>query len=148
MENPEHKLYQVSQDHPPNAVRAAALVKVGNKLGWNKHTGGLERILLSWRQTQGNPIRGDHNQYVGLTNPQVIEACILSALEACETLRLPRCTEEIISQLRESFAQEETPDFGIDVIIAAWLIHEEKGEKAYELWEPQVVSDLLTYIKQ
>jgi hypothetical protein len=146
MEEPNARPYQVGQTHPPNAVRASALAKTGDNLGWGKHTGGLDRVVQKWRQSQWNSARVNRNQYVTFTNIRLIEACVASALETCEALRLPRCSENTIERLRECIGQGETPDFGTDAIIAAWLVREEQGERAYEQWEAHTVHDLLQYI--
>jgi hypothetical protein len=137
--------YFLEQEHPPNFLRMFALSKVAVKLGWTNHLTSVNQLLGKWRRTSQDTV-SRHNEYVALADPQIIEACMVSSLFTCEELRLPLCNEQTVNQIQQQISSRTTPDFGIDVLIAAWLIHEQKGETAYEQWETRTIRDLLNYV--
>lgn len=146
MEEPEVKPFQITQEHPPNVVRAAALSEVGDSLGWGEFTEGLSKLVNDWRTTRKGVQETDYNQYLELADPLIVQACVSSALAMCEELKLPKCTTALIDRIREIISRGETPDFGIELIVAAWLVRHEQGEDAYLQWEPLVTRDLLQYV--
>jgi hypothetical protein len=136
------------QDHPPYQLRAQALVLVANRIGWQKHCDALNQLLSNWWTSQQTRRTPEVNRYVALSNEEILESCIGLALETCKTLQLPQCTEEVVSKLKYTLGQNDTPELGLDVIIAAWLVHEERGDDAYQVWQSRTIKELQQYITQ
>jgi hypothetical protein len=129
--------YLIGQEHPPYALRVEALINAGEQLGWSHHTRGLKRIVKEWRNSRWS--KKLTNRYVSLTDPRLIDACVSCALAACEKLALPRCDAREIERVRGLLHRNEMPNFGTEIILAAWLIEQEQGENAYEMWEQETV---------
>ena len=138
--------YYLEQEHPPNFTRLSALVDVAAELGWSNHVRALVQLLERWKHTRWNSEMGNRNQYVALVDSQIVNACVTSSLLACKTLCLPLCNEDTVNRIRQEISRGETPDFGIDVVVGAWLVHEERGEQYYGPWESSTVRDLLKYV--
>lgn len=139
------KPFLISQTHPPNEVRVFALITLAKQLGWGMYCDGPERLLERWRMSLQDLPTTDRNRYISLTGRRTIEACVASAVSACRTLRLPQCTSDTITRLRQMMIRGETPDFGVELIISAWLVHQENGVEAYATWEPSTVTSLMRF---
>jgi hypothetical protein len=136
------------QAHPPYELRAKVLVQVAKSIGWQKHCDALNQLLVDWRTSQQTRHSSEVNRYVALSNEQILESCIGFALETCKALQLPQCTEEVVSKLKRSLGHNDIPELGLDLIIAAWLVHEERGDDAYQVWQSRTIQGLQQYITQ
>jgi len=137
--------YFLEQEHPPNYVRMSALRCVAVKLGWMKHLSAVDHLLDRWKRASPGPT-SRYNEYVALTDPQIIDACLATSLSACKELRLPLCDQETIKRIHRDLSNGATPDLGIEVLIGAWLMHEQSNEAGYAQWEAATVRDLLNYV--
>ena len=136
------------QDHPPYELRAKVLIQVGETLGWKKYCDVLNQLLVDWRTSRQTSDTSEVNRYVALSNEEIINSCITFALETCRTLQLPQCNEAVVTKLQKALGRGDIPDLGLELIITAWLVHEERGEDAYHLWQSQAIQDLQEYITQ
>jgi hypothetical protein len=136
--------YQIDQNHPPYEVRASALVSVSGQLGWSAYTNSLTQLIQDWRKSRWKSQRT--NRYIALVNPELVKACVTSALETSKELALPRCTPEQINSVRDILRRADIPDFGVDLLLAAWLVEHERGEQAYEQWEQKTIRMLVDSI--
>ena len=133
--------YLIEQRHPPYAVRARALFIASQKLGWDQHSSGIKEVGKKWRQSPwGN---GLDNRYIALTDPKLTDACLACALAACESYRLPRCTTSDIERISLMLTRGETPDFGLDLLLAAWLRKEQQDEGSFAAWEQDTLRALV-----
>ncbi len=131
--------YLVNQQHPPYAVRAEALLQASWRLKWHEYGGGIREQLLKWSKFHHKKrIRYD---YTSLTDPVLIESCVDCALNACEAYQLPKCDMRHIDKVREILRKNEIPEFGVDLIIAAWMM-ERWDKNSYQQWEVDVVHRL------
>jgi hypothetical protein len=146
LDEPHVQPYFLEQEHPPNFARLSVLVNVAAELGWSNHVAALVQLLERWKQTRWSSGSGPRNRYVALVDPQIVNACVTSSLATCKTLRLPLCNEVMLRRIRQEISSGETPEFGMDVVIGAWLVHEERGESGYGQWESSTVSNLLNYV--
>jgi hypothetical protein len=100
----------------------------------------LEVVIEKWRASHWKS-RID-NDYVALADSKIMQACITSTLVACAEVGLPRCDEQHIKRVESVLASGNTPDFGVDVVLAAWLKRQRTDEAAYQLWEREIVNAL------
>jgi len=134
------KPYAISKNHPSYEVRALALVGASEMLGWQEHSIGIKEIIAKWSQISASRI-GRNNQYIACTDPTIIEACMSCALASCEKLKLPRCSQEMVHQVRQISSMGEPPRFGAPLLLTAWLAHNENAE-AFDQWEKQTIQKL------
>lgn len=137
--------YLIEQTHPPYAVRARALFMASQKLGWSHYASGLREIGNKWRQS--NWAKRLDNRYVALTEPKLTDGCLACALAACESYCLPCCSQADIERIKRMLTHNETPNFGTELILAAWLANEQEDEDTFATWEQntiQALADSLT----
>jgi hypothetical protein len=136
--------YQISQLHPPYALRVEAMITASEKLGWGAYTQGLKKRIKAWPASKWK----SHytNKYVALADSKIVSACITCTLAACEAVGLPRCDERHVKRVKEIIKRGNTPDFGSDVIIAAWLVHQQADDQSFEQWEQKTVASLFDRI--
>ncbi len=131
--------YFIGQSHPPYAVRIDILERTSDRLGWEDYTDRIRMLRQNWSKPPHR--RRMNNHYLALTDPVLIEVCIASALDACEKYQILRCDRTTIKKVKEILRNNELPGFGVEVIIAAWLM-EQKERSAYREWENKFVRRL------
>jgi len=67
----------------------------------------------------------------------------MSALETCQGLALPQCTPEHISDLQEKLRHGEIPEFGMDLLLMAWLAARSMSGGEYGRWENETIRALV-----
>jgi len=146
----EHKPhpYHIDQSHPPYAVRISALIRASECLGWSTYTDSLARTIEVWRKSNWKAPQINRNRYTALAKPELVQACIMSALETCQSLALPKCIPEHISDLREKLRHGEIPEFGMDLLLTAWQAARTLDEEEYERWENETIRALVDSIIQ
>jgi hypothetical protein len=132
--------YHVDKAHPPYALRAIALLKASRTLGWTNHTKDIRVILENWRKSKW--AKGIDNNYRSLCDPQLTEAVLDCTLATCEAFGLTACTVPEIERIDQLLRQKIIPEFGAELIIAAWLTREQRDEPAYNQWQSSVVRNL------
>lgn len=146
LSKPEIDPYQIDQNHPPYEVRASAMHITSKRLGWETYASGLTKVVSDNRKSKWRDKKGDRNRYTALVNSELINACISLALETCELLELPKCTSAHLDRVNDALRQGTTPDFGIELIWAAWVVEATQGEGAYDQWEKETLETLLRCI--
>ena len=146
LSKPEIDPYQIDQNHPPYEVRASAMNNTSKRLGWETHATGLTKAVSDNRKSKWRDKKGDRNRYTALVNSELINACISFALKTCEVLKLPKCTSTHLDRVKDILRRGETPDFGIELIWAAWVVEATQGERAYDQWEKETLETLLKCI--
>jgi hypothetical protein len=132
--------YQVGQSHPPYAVRTHALIDASIRLGWEDYTQGLTEKVTNWQRSDWRHERD--NRYVAYANPDLVRSCVTAALSTCEILSLPPCSAGTLTTIQEKLAQGETPDFGSELLITAWLQCQQMDTDHFNAWERHVISEL------
>lgn len=144
LDSDEINPYHIDQNHPPYEVRGLALLEASNQLGWNSYSDDLAQLIRDRRTSKWKTER--NNQYHALTAFDLANACIETAFQVCETLALPKCTLRQIDTVQDIIEHDDIPDFGLDILLAAWLVHRQGGAESYELWERRAVSCLANSI--
>jgi hypothetical protein len=140
VESPDINPYEITQTHPPYAVRADALIVGAQRIGLMDFTPNLQRVTEDWRRSQWKRLRD--SRFLSFSRPELIEACTKTAFSFCGSLKLAQCTRGKLDQLPESLAAYKSEDMGIDILLFAWFIFEKRGKRTYSEWESQVVGDL------
>jgi hypothetical protein len=131
--------YFVSRQHPPYAVRAEALLQASRRLGWREYGDGIRGQMREWSTPHYKKrIKYD---YTSSADPLLIESCVDCALNACEAYRLPKCDMRHIDKVEEILRKNEIPEFGVDLIIAAWMM-DRWDKNSYRQWEVNIVRSL------
>jgi len=131
--------YFVNQQHPPYAMRAEALLNASRSLGWSEYGSGLRAQFRKWSIPHSKK-QIDYS-YTSLTEPVLIKSCVQCALDACKAYKLPQCDTHLINKVGQILQRGETPEFGVDLIIAAWMM-ERLDRNNYQQWELDVVRRL------
>jgi hypothetical protein len=140
MENDALHPYKVEQNHPPYEVRANALIDASSRLGWKDYAQDLAERLAHWRKSPWREER--NNRYVACASQGLVRGCVSSAISVCEALSLPRCTAETLKTVRQNLDHGEIPDFGSEVLIAAWLQWQQMDADCFNAWEREIISEL------
>lgn len=137
--------FLIGKEHPPYTARSTALIYASQQLGWKQEAADIEQMFKRWRRSK-HRIHID-NHYIALTEPRLIEACVDCVLENCRSQNLPRCNQSEVKRVRQLLIKGETPDWGTELIIAAWLKHK-IDERGYESWQSAVIRDLQDSLTQ
>ena len=140
IENSHINPYHLTQNHPPYAVRVEALIFGCRQLGLERETKILNKVLRQWQTPKYQHKKDNH--YIALTNSEIVADCVKAVLATCQFKDLPKCDRQAIEQTRYKLQRGETPEWGTELIIAAWLKYE-TDQTNYESWQKFVVQDLL-----
>ncbi len=138
--------YLIDQGHPPYAVRAEALIKGAQQLGLGAYTTGLKGVVAGWDTSKWH-LKED-NHFIALANPEIIEACTRAAFGFCKSLKLTVCSAQRVEGLRTRTTSPDAVDFGLDLLLIARTVFEEKHEQAYNDWERAVIERLASDLTQ
>jgi hypothetical protein len=137
--------YKMVAHHPPYGVRAAALDGTAERLGWGTRAGGLRGIMEGWRR-DGRKL-GKDNTYATYADPDIVAACVGCALATCQDFVLPRCDQARLNRVAEMVQKGVIPNFGMDLLLAAWTVAQDQDENARPRWEGEVIPALLGSIQ-
>lgn len=129
--------YHLDNIHPPYAVRAIALLRASKALGWTSHAKGIEGIKGEWRKSKW--ARRVDNDYLALAEPRLTEAVVDCTLATCTKFSLPRCTPAEVARIEGIVTRDETPQFGSDLILAAWFARDKRGAESFNQWERSTI---------
>lgn len=137
--------YEIVQSHPPLTLRVEAMIKAGEILGWQSEVNRLLELLKEWRSSWG---KNGNNQYHAMRHEKILQSCIDNTLNACQKLQLPFCDRNRLNLVQQDLEADELPNFGVDIIIAAWIVKQQKDESAFLEWERRIVSQINELIFQ
>lgn len=133
IERPQTNPYEITQNHPPYEVRLCALVDASRNLGFSDHAEGLSAIAGGWAKS--NLRRGKNNKFLALADRGLIHECTQAAFRFCESLNLTKWTSSKLDVARAQLLNEANLDLGVDLLLSARVIFEERGESALDEWE-------------
>ncbi len=133
--------FTIVEHHPPYGARAAALVEAADRLGWGAYAAGLRGVIDGWRRDATQ--LGRDNAYATFADPGIVAACVRCAFATCEEWRLPRCDQARLERVAATVKKGAVPNFGADVILAAWIVARDGGEDALYRWEGEAIPALL-----
>lgn len=138
LDNASLNPFELTQSHPPYSVRANALLEGARILGWNdarlkKRKG--EWVNSKWRTSKSNRLRS-------LASPEVTTGCVRAGFKACQDLGLAKCTSERLDEILGRRSAAHAMEFGVDLVLEAYVLFEECGEQAYLEWQTAAVQEL------
>lgn len=137
--------YLIDQGHPPYAVRVQALIEGAKQIGLKGHTNGLSGVVATWDKSKWYQKKDNH--FLALARPELIEACIRVAFGACKCLSLTVCSPKHVEAAQSNVVNSGEEDFGLDLLLMARTVFNEKGEEAYNVWEHGLIARLITSIR-
>jgi hypothetical protein len=140
VEDPNINPYEITQSHPPYALRAEALMQGAELLGLSRYTTKLRHLTQSWQRSQWR--KNLSNRFLALSRTELLRSCVNVGFSLCRSLKLVECNGSKVDRV---FAQPVTrvpDDLGLDLVLCAWAVFEQKGKDDYFTWESKTVQDL------
>jgi hypothetical protein len=137
LDNTSLNPYELTQSHPPYFVRANALLVGAHLLGWND--AALRRRIAAWADSKWRDSKS--NRLLSLARPELTSMCVSAALQTCQALQLAKCTRDGLNAMLGTSARRP-PEFGLNLILEAYVMFEECGERAYLAWQAPAVQQL------
>lgn len=129
--------YRIGQVHPPYHLRASAMVDAASRLLWGDFTDPLQHRIDGWSGDAPNSY-----EYATLSDEDLLIAAVTCGLDSCKIAGLPRLTAERADELRAVVRTGALPEFGSELVVAAWLAQEELEQAAFAEWHNRVVREL------
>jgi hypothetical protein len=137
LDNASLNPYELTQSHPPYFVRANALLDGARLLGWND--AALRRRIAGWADSKWRDSKS--NRLLSLAKPELTSVCVSAALQTCQILQLANCTCEGLNAMLGTSARRP-PEFGVKLVLEAYVMFKECGEQAYLDWQAPAVQQL------
>jgi len=137
--------YELTEGHPPYAVRADALLRATAQVNLGRFGLRLQRVSENWQRSRWKHERD--NKFLALARPELVDACLKVAFAVCKDLKIPQCTAQLIADLNKKAAQYKGDEIGIELLLLAWFLYEEKGKDAFTSWEARTIEQLVKEIK-
>jgi hypothetical protein len=133
--------FEMTDQHPPYALRAAALIASASELSLGSEANELASIARSW--SSQTPSGAEGARYRELCDGKFAEACRQGTLARLKKIQLP-CPWAGDDQRSRLSTEWEN---GLDMILAA---HREavRNPKSYPSWEREVVLEVTAELKQ
>jgi len=138
LEDPLLNPYELTQSHPPYSVRANAILEGAQILNWNDSR--IQKAVAAWPVSKWRDAKS--NQIRSLASPELTSACVKAAFKICQTLGLARCTAERLDEILRGHGPDHTPEFGVNLVLEAYVAFEKTGDQAYRQWQENVVREL------
>jgi hypothetical protein len=145
VENSNLNPYELTEVHPPYAVRADALLKGAGQMRIGGFSLKLQQLSDSWQRSQWKNYRD--NRFLALARPELVDGSLKVAFGLCRELKMPQCTAQRVANLSREAAKYNGDEIGLDLLLLAWFVYEEKGKDAFSSWEARVVEQLVKQIK-
>jgi hypothetical protein len=129
--------YQISSVHPPYAVRAGALLRAAQRLGFASEAEDLVERVNSLGASQWRSHKT--NRFLFLADTALIDGIVDCAFHFCKELRLREWSKERMAQLAEGLESSTSADLGTDLLLIAGLAFSRYGEQRYTEWEVNFV---------
>lgn len=136
--------FNLTQSHPPLALRLLAILQAADRLGWHSYLGELHSLSTRWNaELKGPTIK---NAYAASARSELLDACVAATLLYCEAARLPQLTPSKISMIVEQLEAGEAL-MGTELIVAAWHVGRTDPE-GYDAWEEKAVTEVVEDIRR
>jgi hypothetical protein len=145
VENSTVNPYELTEGHPPYAVRADALLRGADQMGIARFGVRLEKLSNSWERSRWKHQRD--SRFLALARPELVDASVKVGFALCRNLTIPQCTARRVADLAKKAAQYNGDEIGVDVLLLAWFVYEEKGNDAFSSWETKLLEQLMKQIR-
>lgn len=146
VEQPQTNPYEITQDHPPYEVRLRALVGASRELRFSSYAEGLLGVGKGWAKS--NWPRARSNRFSDLADRGLIRECTQAAFRFCECLSLTKWTTSRLDLARKKLSDEASLGPGIDLLLSARIVFQERGESALDEWERKTVRRIAQHVMQ
>jgi hypothetical protein len=140
VEQPRTNPYEITQDHPPYEVRRRALVDASRDLRFYNYAEGLVAVGEGWARS--NWRRARNNRFSALADAELIRDCMQAAFRFCESMKFTKRTVARLDALRTRLDDEASLELGVDLLVSARVVFQERGEAAFNDWERKTVHRL------
>ncbi len=144
VERPDLNPYEVTEAHPPYAVRLDALLKGTAQMGLGSFSLSLQRLGDGWQRSRWKNHRDNH--FLALARSELVDACLSVAFSLCRELTIPQCTPSRLAKVTGSLDHYKADEIGLDLLLFAWFVCEKRGKDAFSQWEARVVEQLVKEI--
>jgi hypothetical protein len=145
LDNPSVNPYQLSQSHPPYAVRTNALIEGALLLGWHDRVASLRKRMEGWQRSKWRQTRT--NRFRALASSDMTGVCVRAIFSTCQDLGLTKCTPADLDGISRGVGVTSSQNFGIRLLLEAYLVFRKHGEQGYVGWQTAVVSELADNLK-
>jgi hypothetical protein len=135
----------MTAEHPPYRLRTIALVDAATRLGWHKEAEPLKNLLSNWASGEFERNEFDTLQFA---DPELVGKCVTVSLEFCRRIGLPMTTRLSLDNLRHLVDRPDECEFGIEVILAAYLAQLELDKSQFESWHKATITELAGAVTQ
>jgi hypothetical protein len=146
VEQPGTNPYKITQEHPPYDVRLSALVDAAQNLGLDRYTEKLSEVRMGWVITDWYKKRS--NRFLALADRTLIRRCVETALEFCNIFGLEKWRSSRIDAARHQVLDETSMELGVNLLLAARILLEERGERALDEWGVKIVRRIGMHVMQ
>jgi hypothetical protein len=138
LDDPSLNPYELTQSHPPYSVRANALLEGARILNWNDSR--IQKAMAAWPDSKWRDAKS--NRIRSQASSELTSACVNAAFKTCQTLGLARCTAERLDEILRGHGSGHSPEFGVNLVLEAYVVFEKNGDQAYMTWQENVVREL------
>lgn len=130
--------YELTQSHPPLAVRCTALRVAAERFGWSELAEMLAARSEQWTASEyGEP----SNLYRAATGDELVAAGIDAAFDIIRDLNLPKCNPTQMKAASSVLDAAKTPRLGVEILLAAWHANDTMDTDVLASWTTKVVED-------
>jgi hypothetical protein len=130
--------FELTQSHPPLAIRCAALQCAAEKLGWNELAEMLAARSRRWGSDGFDP---PSNVYRAATGSEFVVAGIDAAFDIICELRMPQCSQADQFDATTVVKNGITPKLGVEMLLAAWHASDKMNPDELAAWTAKVVQN-------
>lgn len=129
--------FELTQSHPPLAIRACALLQAAEQLGWTELAPLLHARLKSWATDPA--YEEPENLYRAATAEELVSAAVEAGFDVISALKLPLCTPAQSDAAKVRIAGDSLPALGIETLLAAWHAADLLTEDGAHQWTQGVI---------
>jgi hypothetical protein len=145
LDNPSLNPYQLTQSHPAYVVRADALLEGARLLEWHDQVTSLRNRIDGWLHSKWRQSRT--NRFRALASPDMTAECVGATISMCQELGLTKCTPTAVDAISRNFSLTSSQNFGISLLLEAYLVFRQHGEQGYVGWRSAVIPEVADRLK-
>lgn len=135
--------------HPPYAFRIEVILTASEKLGFQRYSNELEKLLDKWRYSpKDKDFYSLNNLYQALTSEKLKEAIISVSFAVFRELSIPICSLKFIQDTERRLERGQRIHWGTQLILAASLYHDIYDDEEFDVWEQNTIKSLINEITQ
>ena len=117
------------------------MLEGAGQLGWRAEAVRLAERLKAWHSPSSSD-KARTNEYIALADQQLMTQHVDLVLQVCCDSRVTSCTLSKIDYLAKSARQIDSLEFGIDLLVQAWIVWERHGKDTFWDWQASVIEQM------